>query len=531
VQNQLTDPGVVRRFGNNLHLCLSLIGSRLESLALRCHADLEVILGFSRGLGPLEEKFVSVICSDIGISRELILKEYQSTAEAVQCFEEVFRVRGLITASNLIGTETRGVEVMPSKLQLPPGKLNDPAWRKNFGINVRVCLHQMQMSAASLAVRIAIREDHVQRLLDGTLALTNDDVEAVLSEIGLNINDFSIDYEDGIRRRDQLSAKLKAAGRIKSPPTVAAVTPELASLPVPEVLAPVIEAEVLSKASAPEPVIPAPVITAAATQTMETEIMIDINTVTWSDDGVTGSAAGRTFNLRDKELRKKIAGNITALRKKLYSEDTIPEFFARIKKTSRNHGWLNNLNVGSATLERRDVETFAEFFGVSVLAFLAGEFNNAKQAEDGDVSKEVAATPAPAVASLPESTSQKSSTVASVAEGPTNGGASESLAAVEAAAEPPISLAERHVQRTAAIQECFKQRLLGSHFQLSRSPNDFLAATQVPTVDWCNIYLTMTVEGEETVEYIRRIAKRFDADDDHRMDILTHIISMTLGKQ
>ncbi len=100
MQTNLTSPYVVRNFGNNLDVCLRLIGSRPESLALRCNTSLDLILGFKQGLGTLSEQLLMIICKDIGIPKEEILLEHQSPITAELYFEGIFRRKGRLTTAN-----------------------------------------------------------------------------------------------------------------------------------------------------------------------------------------------------------------------------------------------------------------------------------------------------------------------------------------------------------------------------------------------------------------------------------------------
>jgi transcriptional regulator with XRE-family HTH domain len=372
MQTDEIDPDVVRVFGNNLETCLQIIGSRPESLALRCNTSLYTISGFKHGLGTLSEDLLAIICKDIGISRREILREYPSPAEAIRKFEEIFSAKGKLTANNLIGaTETRGEETMPPQITFPQGKLNDSAWRQNFGLNVQTCLRHMETTVTSLAIRTEMTESAIEQLLAGKLSLSNDDVEAIRLEIGLSTNDLIMDYIDNGRRNDELLTKLKAAGRIKSPTLSPEVEPETAP-PTPEVPAFDAVADVEQEEPAPEPAIPAAILPAEELETGETGAMNDTNTVTWGDDDVTGVAGDRTFNLRNKDQRKLIGETIRKLKDEKCSDDSMNEFLGRVD-TKRLSPWFYGLCSGNSAITGTDVETFAEFFGVPVWAMLTGE--------------------------------------------------------------------------------------------------------------------------------------------------------------
>ena len=511
----LTNPAAVKIFGSNLDTCLRLIGSKPESLALRCNTSPHIIAGFKQGLGTLSEQLLSAICKDVGVSRELILKEHRSPAEAVRQFKEAFRTKGQLTASNLIGTDkTRGEEAMT----LSQGQLNDSDRKQNFGHNVQVCLGHLDMTAYSLAIRIEMTESEVNLIIAGKLSLTNPTIEAICHDFGLSVNDMMTFYAG---EHYKLQEKLQAAGRTKPPKPVVEAKPEPARSLVPE-----------------EPAIPATVIPAETLETMEMKTMTDTNSVNWNDDDIIGTAGDRRFNLRDKEQRKLIGNNIRSLKEQRYEEDTWNEFFSRVD-TKRDVVWLNGVRGGTSAITGVDVETFAEFFDVSVFALLAGEYLDLTEEAADDESSELAATEEPEADGViaNEVTAIAFSVGPDALEAPAQTAFREDLLSgdnTNEVDEPRFPTFGDDVRRSVAFQEHFKQRLLSADFHLADnvSPRCFLAATQAATVDWCNVYHTMTKGGVETLHQVSAFAERLDSGDATlNADIITHVLSMALKQR
>lgn len=491
----LTNPNVIKTFGHNLNICLRLIGSRPESLVLRCNTSLDVIQGFKQGLGELSEQLLAAICTDIDIPKEEILLEHQNLLAAEQYFEGIFLSKGKLTATSLLGAnKTEGDEVMASQTELSQGKLNDPGFRVNFGLNVQTCLNHIGMKPKSLALRLDMAEGAIDLLLVGKLSLSNDDIEAIRSEMNLSTNDLIMDNG---RRFDVLLAKLKAAGRIK--PTEPMVGPGPEHQPATAVSSAVVEIEVPREESTLEPIaVMTQAIMAEIPQTMEISTMTDI----WDSDDVVAHINGQTFKLRDKEYRKVLGKRIIELKNKQCPNEGWVDILNKCH-IDRLANWIHAVSYGQSLITGTEIESFAEFFQVPVLSLLTGEF-----AETEHVS---------VVAKVPDKASEPQSNLL-----PTKQEPESETVPTPAAVEP-----------SSSVQEHFKRHLTSTEYELADdvTPRDFLVATLSTPVDWCTVFCTITKDGVAIVKEVESLLKRFGSTSpDLQADIFRHVLSVVVAR-
>ena len=356
----LDDPRVIQTFGENLDLCLRLTGSKIEAFSLLCNLSHHMLKGFKNKLGRLNERDLAVMCETLGVPREHLLHRYQSPTAAQGAFEEIFQKKGRLTASSLLGgTNTQNGEcAMGAKgIALSPAQLNDAGRKYTFGSNVMVCLGLLQKSAESLSIRTEIPLGTIEMILDGTVSLSNDVIDTIAEEIYLPANALLTDYGSDGAQYQKLQWKLQEAGRIPTEKQAEA------------------EVEVLSPKPVEETAPPAStvIVEESETPTQQEATMAEATPDIWNSEDNVATINGRTFKLRDKTLRAEIAERIRVLKEEKYSNDTWTEFFARVD-TKRTQSWLNNLRVGSATIDGTDIDTFAEFFKISDWAMLTGEF-------------------------------------------------------------------------------------------------------------------------------------------------------------
>ena len=393
--------------------------------------------------------------------------------------------------------------------ELSQGQLNDPERKRTFGSNVTTTLLLLEKSVSSLSIRTAIDEKSIELIMDGRQSLTNEVIAAIANELYLTVNDLMQDYGSAIKQSEELRKKLKQLGKLPNQEQVADSKP--APRPIPVVRPDAKKGEDIAgglKALGARgaAMLESPQVAALLSNTAETVAVDSI----WNDEDSVANIDGRRFNLKDRHQRKQIATSIKALRDKHYPDDTNIIFFARVK-TTRNVSWLGNLGQGNALIDGTDVDTFAEFFNVSVLTILTGEGIDppAEVAADAVVIPALPETPIVAAA---EETPPASGEVDLPAEA-----VAEEVVA-EAVAEPAVVDSQPVVAHDAgedqvvasaptkaepalseAMQMHFKQLVLSGNIKPheDNSWELLFRASHVENVDWCDIYLRMTDSGKE----------------------------------
>lgn len=236
---------------------------------------------------------------------------------------------------------------MHKPVNLSPAQLSDQDRKRIFGSNVETCLLLLGTAPASLAIRTEIKEDVIGLILNGAVSLSNSDIDAIASELRLNTNDLLTDYGDSGTQTDKLRYKLTQSGKLRT------FSPPFAKDPTTPVLDSAIE-------------VTEPPLTATITQPIMEVAMVDI----WNSDDTVAVIDGHRFKLRDKEVRKRVGKKIIALKDQKQPDVTWTDILNGRKIYNRAANWMHNVSYGTAGITGTEIESFAEFFKVPVLAIL-----------------------------------------------------------------------------------------------------------------------------------------------------------------
>jgi hypothetical protein len=111
----LRGPDLRKNFGLNVECCLKIIGSNLDSLALRTVISKVVLVGFKLGNAEVTDERVEAIACDLDVKPTDLLMEYKTPDARESAFRSIFVSKKRITnGDGLIGGNvSRSVPIVP----------------------------------------------------------------------------------------------------------------------------------------------------------------------------------------------------------------------------------------------------------------------------------------------------------------------------------------------------------------------------------------------------------------------------------
>ena len=127
---KLDEAAAVEVFGLNVDCCLKLLGSDLESLAVRADIDKKILIGYKLGQGRLTDSRIESISAELGIDPEILTKDHGDS----EAREDAIKI-ALINAGKIEDDEDSDVP----EIEEPPGEnIHElaPVWKDDLTVSL-----------------------------------------------------------------------------------------------------------------------------------------------------------------------------------------------------------------------------------------------------------------------------------------------------------------------------------------------------------------------------------------------------------